>query len=112
MQLFAVRGALRGSAYGQSARGPREWPTCLKPQGATLGILDLFRKNLSEDDFAALVMQRARHAAQPLSARYDAEAFHINFELADGRMLIMQLGNAFRDTLAVPRTQRHDVIDR
>jgi uncharacterized protein YtpQ (UPF0354 family) len=77
-----------------------------------LGILDLFRKNLSKDDFAALVMQRARHAAQPVSARYDAEAFQINFELADGRMLIMQLGNAFRDTLAVPRTQRHDIIDK
>lgn len=77
-----------------------------------MGFLDMFRRTLSEDDFAALVIRRAEIVAQPASARYDAEAFQISFELADGRPWLINLHNAFRDALAVPQKQRNDIVDK
>jgi hypothetical protein len=77
-----------------------------------LGILDMFRRTLSKDDFAALVIRRAEAVAQPASARYDAEAFQIDFELADGRPWLMNLHNAFKDALAASPKQRHAIVDK
>ncbi|QDE39441.1 hypothetical protein FIV34_09615 [Luteibacter pinisoli] len=77
-----------------------------------MGLLDIFRRKLSADDFAALVIKRAQALAQPKSARYDAGEFQIHFELADGRPMMMNLHNAYRDTLAAPRAKRNGVIDK
>jgi len=77
-----------------------------------LGILDRFRRTLSKDDFAGLVIRRAETIAQSVSAKYDADVFQIDFELADGRPLLMSLHNAYRDALAVPHKQRNDIVDK
>jgi uncharacterized protein YtpQ (UPF0354 family) len=77
-----------------------------------LGILDIFRSTLSRNDFAALVIRRARIVARPSSAKYDAEEFQVAFDLADGRHLIMNLHNAFQDTLAAPRSRRSDIVNK
>lgn len=76
-----------------------------------MGILDKFRRTLSRDQFAALVIRRAQVVARPISARYEAEAFQIDFELADGRPWLLNLHHAYRDTLAVPQKQQRDVVD-
>lgn len=77
-----------------------------------MGILDRFRRTLSRDDFAALVMRRAGMIAHPTSASYDAEAFQINFELANGQPFLMNLHNAFRDASGVPAKQRNGIVDK
>lgn len=76
-----------------------------------MGILDRFRRILSQDEFAALVLRRAKVVARHASARYDAEAFQIHFELAEGRPMVMNLHNAFQDALRGPRKQRENVVD-
>jgi hypothetical protein len=76
-----------------------------------MGILDRFRRTLSQDDFVALVLQRAEAVAPHASARYDAEAFQIHFALADGRPMVMNLHNAFQDALKSPKMERKDVVD-
>jgi uncharacterized protein YtpQ (UPF0354 family) len=76
-----------------------------------LGILDRFRRTLSQDDFAALVMRRAKVVAPHPSTRYDAGAFQIHFDSADGGPIVMNLHNAFHDALRAPRKQRIDIVD-
>lgn len=75
-----------------------------------MGVFDVFRRKLSADDFAALVIKRAHAMAHITGARYDAKAFQISFELDDGPLL-MNLHNAFRDTVAAPLRERNRVID-
>lgn len=77
-----------------------------------MGLLDLFKRKLTKDDFAALVTRRAQEKGQPKSATYDQEAFCIAFELADGRPMTMNLHNAYRDTLAAAPAGRNEVIDK
>ncbi|KJV31316.1 hypothetical protein [Luteibacter yeojuensis] len=76
-----------------------------------MGLLDLFKRKLTHDDFAAMVIRRAREKGNPRKADYDAPGFCIAFELADGRPFTMNLHNAYRDTLAVAPGKRNAVID-
>jgi uncharacterized protein YtpQ (UPF0354 family) len=77
-----------------------------------MGLLDLFKRKLTKDDFAALVTRRAQEKGQPKSATYDPEAFCIAFKLADGRHMTVNLQNAYRDTLAAAPGKRNEVIDQ
>lgn len=76
-----------------------------------MAVLDFFRRKLSADDFAAMVVTRARQTAHPDSVRYDAEEFRIHFGFADRVAHTMYLHNAYRDAQAVPASKRGEVID-
>src|SRR5215469_17577280 len=80
--------------------------------GGEMSFLDLFRRELTQDRFAAIVLRRMSRMRGFGAAAYDREAFSIGFRDPHESSMTFNLHNAFKDYQKANRKDRDGLLDR
>ena len=75
-----------------------------------MGIFDFLRSNPSPEKFAQLVRRAFADAGYAEPLRYDADDFRLLSE--DGKSMVHNLHNVYREYLAAPRDGRAAIVDK